>query len=217
MGALVLNPEFAMNPDPRCACVLLLDTSASMAGAAMDELNAGLRAFQTDIQEDSLARRRLEIAIVTFGGTVRTVQEFVSAGFFQAPELVPEGGTPMGQAVAQGLQMVRARKDEYKAAGVSYYQPWVFLITDGTPTDEWKSAAEMVRQEQARKGVNFFAIGVNNADMGVLKSFTDRTLKLNGLSFRELFLWLSQSQKGISRSRTDEQTALPAVTFGSPA
>lgn len=217
MGALVLNPEFAMNPDPRCACVLLLDTSTSMAGAAMEELNAGLRTFQTDIQEDSLARRRLEIAIVSFGGTVRTVQDWVSAGFLQAPTLVADGGTPMGQAVAQGLQMVRARKEEYKAAGISYYQPWVFLITDGAPTDEWKSAAEMVRQETARRGVNFFAIGVNNADMDVLKSFTDRTLKLNGLSFRELFLWLSQSQKGISRSKTDEQTALPAVTFGSPA
>ncbi len=217
VSALALNPEFAINPDPRCACVLLLDTSGSMAGAAIEELNAGLRAFQKDIQEDSLAKRRLEIAIVTFGGVVRTVQDWVSAGLFQAPTLEPQGGTPMGQAVAQGVQMVRARKEEYKAAGISYYQPWVFLITDGSPTDEWRSAAEMVRQETARRGLNFFAIGVNSADMETLKSFTDRTLKLNGLSFRELFLWLSQSQKGISRSKTEEQTALPAVTFGSPA
>ncbi len=217
MTALALNPEFAINPDPRCACVMLLDTSGSMAGAPIEELNAGLRAFQADIQEDGLAKRRVEVAIVTFGGTVRTVQDWVSAGSFQAPLLVPEGGTPMGQAMAQGVQMVKARKQAYKEAGLSYYQPWVFLITDGTPTDEWHSAAELVRRETAARGLNFFAVGVNNADMSALKTITDRTLKLNGLSFRELFLWVSQSQKGISRSKTDEQTPLAPVTFGSPA
>ncbi len=216
MTALTLHPEFAINPDPRCACVLLLDTSGSMAGAPIDELNAGIHALQTDIQEDVLAKRRTEIAVVTFGGTVKTVQDWVSAGAFQAPTLLPEGGTPMGQAIAQGVQMVKARKQEYKEAGLSYYRPWIFLITDGAPTDEWHSAAELVRKETAARGLSFFAVGVNNADMNTLKAITDRALKLNGLSFRELFLWFSQSQKSISRSRTDEQAALPAVTFGSP-
>lgn len=217
MTALTLNPEFAINPDPRCACVLLLDTSGSMAGPAIDELNAGLRAFQADIQEDALTKRRLEIAIVTFGGTVDVVQDWVSAGAFQAPTLIPRGGTPMGQAIAQAVQMVKARKGEYKEAGISYYQPWVFLITDGEPTDEWRSAADLVRKETAARGLTFFAVAVNNANTETLKVITDRTLKLNGLSFRELFLWVSQSQKNISRSKTDEQTALPGVTFGSPA
>ncbi len=211
-----LLPEFAMNPDPRCACVLLLDTSGSMAGAPIDELNAGLRVFQTDVQDDYLARRRLEIAVVTFGGTVTTVLDWVSAGQYEAPLLTPAGGTPMGEAVSRGLAMVNARKQEYKQAGISYYRPWIFLITDGAPSDEWHKVAETVRQESARKALNFFAVGVNNADMNTLEAFTDRTLKLNGLSFRELFLWLSQSSKSISRSRTDEQAALPAVTFGSP-
>lgn len=217
MTALTLNPEFAINPDPRCACVLLLDTSGSMAGPAIDELNAGLSAFQADIQEDALTKRRLEIAIVTFGGTVDVVQDWVSAGAFQAPTLMPRGGTPMGQAIAQAVQMVKARKGEYKEAGISYYQPWVFLITDGGPTDEWRSAADLVRKETAARGLTFFAVAVNNANTETLKAITDRTLKLNGLSFRELFLWVSQSQKNISRSKTDEQTALPGVTFGSPA
>ena len=82
-----LNPEFAANPDPRCACVLLLDTSGSMNGAPIEALNAGLQAFQSDIQEDALAKRRVEIAIVTFGGVVQTVQDFVSASGFSAPAL----------------------------------------------------------------------------------------------------------------------------------
>ena len=38
--------EFADNPEPRCPCLLLLDTSGSMAGAPIAELNAGLVTFK---------------------------------------------------------------------------------------------------------------------------------------------------------------------------
>ena len=83
-----IDPEFASNPDPRCACVLLLDTSYSMSGPPIDSLNDGLKAFQQDLQEDALARRRVEIAIVTFGkGGYQTLQDFTSAGQFAAPTL----------------------------------------------------------------------------------------------------------------------------------
>src|SRR5262245_13508406 len=61
------NVEFAENPDPRCPCVLLLDTSGSMEGVPIAALNEGLGAFQKDIKEDTLAQRRTEIALVTFG------------------------------------------------------------------------------------------------------------------------------------------------------
>ncbi|ADW70947.1 vWA domain-containing protein [Granulicella tundricola] len=213
----MLNLEFATNPDPRCACIFLLDTSGSMKGAPIDALNEGLRSFEHDIQDDALARRRVEIAIITFGGITRQIQPWVSAGAFQAPVLTTGGGTPMGEAMYEGVRMINIRKAEYKAAGLSYYQPWVFLITDGTPTDEWLQAAAVVRRETAARGLTFFAVGVGDADMDTLKAITDRVLKLDGLSFRELFLWVSASQKGISRSKADEQTALPAVTFGSPA
>ena len=211
-----LNPEFAANPDPRVACVLLLDTSGSMSGAAIDALNQGLKAFELDIQEDALAKRRVEIAIVTFGGSVQKIQDFISAGSFVAPTLVAEGKTPMGEAIALGIKLVKDRKAEYKTSGVLYYQPWIFLITDGEPTDEWQSAAQMVQAEVSAKALTFFAVGVEGANMQILSDITPRTLKLPGLKFKELFIWLSQSQKRVSGSKVGEQTALPAIGFGSP-
>ena len=213
---MAIDLELATNPDPRCACLLLLDTSGSMAGAPLDALNAGLKAFQNDLQEDGLARQRVEIAIVTFGGHVTTVQEFISAREFTAPYLSANGGTPMGEAILSGIQMVKHRKQTYKDNGVPYYQPWVFLITDGGPTDEWKQAAETVRRESAAKSLTFFAVAVNEANTDTLKAITDRVIKLDGIHFRELFLWLSASQKRVSGSKPGEQTALPATSFGSP-
>ena len=38
--------EFADNPEPRCACILLLDTSGSMSGQPINELNLVLGTFK---------------------------------------------------------------------------------------------------------------------------------------------------------------------------
>ena len=214
-----INAEFAVNPDPRCACVLLLDTSGSMQGEPIDALNQGLKAFQQDLQDDLLASRRVEIAIVTFGsGGVRKVHDFVLAGEFRAPTLFAAGETPMGAAINAGLELVTERKAQYKANGVSYYQPWIFMITDGAPTDgeAWIGAAQRTQAAMAAKGLVFFAVGVANANMATLAHITPRALKLDGLKFRELFLWLSQSQKRVSGSKVGEQVAMPKVEFGSP-
>jgi uncharacterized protein YegL len=212
MSRLEEAVEFATNPDPRCPCVLLLDTSYSMHGARIDALNDGLRAFQTDVSDDPLAQRRVEVAVVTFGGGVQTVQEFTTAGQFTAPVLAARGDTPMGAAINRALDLVADRKAAYRANGVAYYRPWVFMLTDGAPTDEWRNAAQRIRQEESANGVAFFAVGVADADMRTLEQIAARTpIKLQGLAFREMFLWLSQSQKRVSASKVGEQTALPPV------
>ena len=85
--------EFAENPEPRCPCVLLLDTSGSMQGAPIKALNEGLRTFQEDLVRDTLAVKRVEVAVVTFNNEVRVVQDFVTVDQFQPPTLVAEGLT----------------------------------------------------------------------------------------------------------------------------
>jgi uncharacterized protein YegL len=205
--------EFATNPEPRCACVLLLDVSGSMAGAPVAALNEGLRAFASDIQTDALARQRVEVAVVTFGGDgVQVEQDFVTAGDYTPATLRSGGGTPMGEAIDRALDLVHARKQTYKANGVAYYRPWVFLITDGEPTDEWRAAAKHVHEAEEANALAFFAVGVDKANLDVLQTIAVRQpLKLRGLQFVELFVWLSQSQRQVSSSRPGDQTALPAV------
>ena len=109
--------EFAENPDQRTPCVLLLDTSSSMAGDPIAELNQGLRVFQQALMDDSLARRRVEVAILTFGGQVNLVQDFVTAERFTPPTLHAEGGTPMGEAIERALDRVAMRKQSAGRGG----------------------------------------------------------------------------------------------------
>ncbi len=184
-----------------------------MRGQPIAELNAGLVAYRDQLTSNSLAAKRVELAIVTFG-PVETKQEFTTASSFVAPILESRHDTPMGAAINLSIDMVTRRKHQYRQNGIAFYRPWIFLITDGAPTDDWQMAADRVRGGEASKAFSFFAVGVQGADMEVLKGITVREpMRLQGLRFSDLFLWLSNSQKAVSHSTPGEQVLLPATSW----
>lgn len=200
--------EFAENPEPRCPCLLVLDVSGSMSGERINQLNMGLRAFEEALKSDSLSARRVEVGIITFG-PVQVYQDFVGATQFRAPTLEVEGATPMGEAIEAAIDLLRKRKNVYRQAGVSYYRPWIFLITDGEPTDDTRNAAMAVLNGEERKEFMFHAVGVEDANLDALARIAKRRpVKLKGLAFREMFAWLSSSLSAQSRSNPGDAVAL---------
>jgi uncharacterized protein YegL len=180
-----------------------------MGGEPIAQLNEGLRAYKDELVADSLALKRVEVAVVTFGGAVETVCDFTIAEEFQPPCLTAGGDTPMGMAISRGVDMLQRRKGVYRSAGLAYFRPWVFLITDGAPTDEWRPAAQRVREGEKDKAFVFFAVGVEGANFDVLRQICAREpLKLQGLRFRDLFQWLSASQRSLSHSTPGEQGSI---------
>ncbi|WP_129780361.1 vWA domain-containing protein [Peristeroidobacter soli] len=210
---------FIDNPENRCPCVLVLDTSGSMQGRPIEELNEGLAQFKRELLTDEMAAKRVEVGIVGFG-PVQILHSFTTPDAFVPPTLVASGDTPMGAAITQAISMVEQRKSECRQFGIAYYRPWIFLITDGAPTDAWQEAAASLRQGQKEKKFQFFAVGVQGANMDILKQIAgpERSpLMLKGLQFRELFSWLSNSLSAKSRSQVgNEEVAVenPASPTG---
>ena len=198
--------EFAENPEPRCPCVLLLDTSGSMRGDPIAALNQGLVHFKEELAKDPLAARRVELAVVSFDNEVKVLQDFVTVEQFTPPTLTAQGQTFMGSAM-------------HRTNGIAYSRPWVFMITDGEPQGEPESvvqqASQRLKTDETNKRVAFFAVGVEGANMARLTEIVVRTpVKLIGLNFVEMFVWLSRSMEKVAQSKTDEQVALPPPGWG---
>jgi len=210
--------EIAYPQQPHCPTILLLDTSGSMnISNKINDLNSGIKTFKEEIEKDDLARKRIDLAVVAFGQSVRVVSGFTSIEEFEPEELVADGLTPMGSAIKKSIDMLEARKDEYKTEGIDYYRPWIFMITDGEPTDMkegdelWNETVNAVHKGEKEGKFLFFTVGVDEADMDTLKLISPPNrapIKLKENHFNEMFIWLSRSQTKVSASKVGEQVVL---------
>lgn len=209
-----MNLEHTINPDPRCPVILLLDTSSSMQGEAIAQLNQGIISFQQEIYEDRKASRRVEVAIVSFGSSVTLQQPFIQAREFQPPTLTANGSTPMGAGMTIALEELKRRRIDLQNSGIGCYRPWIVLITDGEPNDEgWQTAAARIRQEVDNDQVFLFIVAVDDANMDILRQIAHPEFspaKLNGYDFRGLFGFLSGALIQVSTGEVGDQITVKA-------
>ena len=93
------------------------------------------------------------------------------------------------------------------------------MITDGEPQGEpaqlVQQAAQRIKADEEKKRVAVFAVGVEGANMSKLEQVVVRKpVKLIGLNFVEMFVWLSRSTQAVSHSQVDDQVALPPPGWG---
>jgi uncharacterized protein YegL len=204
------------NTNQRLPCVLVLDGSSSMAGSPIEELNAGLRLLEDELKKDDIASQRVQLLVIRFGGDgqVEVLSDWKDAMDFQAPTITANGLSPMGEASRLALAKLEEQKARYRANGVKYNRPWLFLLTDGEATDDgWELAAADCRAaEQANKLV-IFGIGAGDANLDKLGRFSIRKpMRLQGVKYREMFLWLSSSASSASKAAQGSNVQLPPPT-----
>ncbi len=194
--------EFADNANERTPCVLVLDCSGSMRGEPIKQLNIGLKALEKELKEDIDASSRVQLLIIKAFGKdeIEISSDWIDAMNFTAPEMVAGGLTPLGKAMETALKKIEEQKDLYDNCGITSKRPWIFLISDGEPTDyDWESIAKKCCEAQKNKKVIVHTVGTEGANLDKLGKFSIISPKrLSGLKFTEFFLWLSRSVSCIS-------------------
>lgn len=201
------SDDLIINPAPRCACILLLDTSQSMRGLPIESLNVGVKQFFDELVKDEIAQQSVEVAIITFGGPPKLVLGFKTCEKVVAPQFEASGATPMGDAVNLALKELSRRLMQYEAKGVSRYRPLFILMTDGqptddkgNPTDDYKAAAAKLRtlaikDHRDATGVQVCCVAIGDgANLGILSEFgpPDRApIRILPGEFGKLFKWFS--------------------------
>ena len=216
MSLILEDRELAINPNPRVPIVIALDTSGSMIGNKIDELNKGVNLFIDTILEDEITRFSADIAILTFGQNVNKVLDFGDAENIKLHQLTAGGGTPMGGAVLEALSMLEDRKKQYKKNGVTYWQPWLIVMTDGAATDGSMQLVDKVKEAAVKtnklvqdKKLSLFSIIIEPGTSQELETFGGKLAPLDGVKFEEFFQWLSQSVSVVSESTPGTGFKLP--------
>ncbi|UKJ75381.1 vWA domain-containing protein [Azospirillum brasilense] len=212
-----LIPDVALkrNKAERLPCVVVVDGSLSMGqSGAIADLNEGLKLLAADLKDDDDACDAVQIAIIRMGDDdqVETLIPFTDAADFLAPAVRANGSTPLGKAVDMAMSMIEDQKQRYRQAGVTYKRPWLFVMSDGEPTDEIQEVASRARQAQDDKKFILWAIGIGRqVNLGPLSQFCtpDRQpVRLEQSKFKEMFKWMSESAKSGSKKASGQQVSM---------
>ncbi|MEM7539517.1 MAG: VWA domain-containing protein [Chloroflexota bacterium] len=208
------SAESAENYEQKCLCVLAVDTSGSMYGDPIYELNKGLKGFHEDVKNDKTTADRLEFAIVSFDSQVKNILAPSLVDNFKMPRLQASGTTRLVDGVREAIAIVDARKAWYKSTGQPYFRPWIVLITDGAPNPDQDvhGLSQEIQKGADSKNFFFYGLGVKDADMNMLQQISTQQMppgKLEGLKFTDFFGWLSASMAIVSSSIEGDTKDLP--------
>lgn len=206
-------PEYLVNNrQPRCPIVLLLDTSESMKGEPITMLSKAINEFRSEVAADAIASLRVDLAVISFGGSAQLLHDFASCGSFETPTFSANGGRAIGEAIHLTLDLIEERKELYKSLGIRYFRPWAFLIATGSPDDpDWRQAATSAVQAEEQEKVTFFPVGFGDkVDLQTLGEFSHETsvLRFRSGMFSKLFTWLSVSLHAGSKAIPAEHNLL---------
>lgn len=198
----------------RAKVMLALDVSPSMEGEPIRELNAGVQRFFTEIFETADLRQGLDVGIITFGEGARLIRKPSPLTSPMAPTLETSGMTPMGAALNLALQELREYLLRAGSRRARRLMPWLVVMSDGEPNDEWEEPARIVRNYSLIRELASLPIGVGEgANMEMLTRLTtsDRPpVRLHGLRFTDFFVWLKDSLALTQGARQGSTLALPA-------
>lgn len=227
MNASVQAPDdlFLESAQKRIPCVILLDTSKSMEGDPIAALSQSLPRAKAAIENDNTAKLAVELAVITFGnGGVKCVQDWTVVSNFHPPALSAGGTTPLGDALNLAMNMIDTRKAYYRQNGASYYQPWLWILTDGAPDidEAWKNGSKRVETAVKSRKLAAWALttDAHQESLDRMREIVpaNHVLLLEQMNFEAAFEWLSKSLVRVSRTgnQSESDPLPPQIKLSDP-
>lgn len=178
----------------RLPVYLLLDCSSSMTGQPIEQVRQGLRALLDDLMTEPMALETVYLSVITFHTTAQQVIPLTELMQLKEPEIQANGTTALGAALTLLKECLEKEICKNSEVQKGDWKPYVFLMTDGMPTDSWESIAD---EFKSHKIANIIAFAAGpHANILNLKRITDILLKSEELSpgaLKVFFQWMSQS------------------------
>ncbi|WP_303796754.1 VWA domain-containing protein [Ruminococcus flavefaciens] len=150
----------------------LIDTSGSMKGKKMGELNTVMEELIPEIRRVGEADTEVKVAVLTFSTEVRWMYSNpIPIEDFEWARLRASGVTSMGAAFKE-LNHRMSRNSFLNSPSLSF-APVIFLMTDGYPSDDYKDGLRELQTNSWYKFGLKAALGIGQeANDNILAEFT---------------------------------------------
>lgn len=185
----------------RLPVYLLLDCSGSMAGEPIEAVKQGIKTLIAELKGDPQALETAFLSIITFDSTARQISPLTELMVFKEPQIQAGGATALGGALKVLADCIKSEVRTSTSTQKGDWKPLVFLMTDGSPTDNIDEGIDAVKQVSTG---NIIACAAGaNANPNTLKKITNNVLMMNNLTagdMAQFFAWVSSSIKASSKS-----------------
>jgi uncharacterized protein YegL len=195
----------------RLPVYLLLDTSGSMMGEAIEATKNGLQLLVSNLRTDPYALETAYLSVITFGSEATQIVPLTELTSFQVPNLVASGQTALGKALSLAAQRIDVEVAKTTADAKGDWKPLVFIMTDGVPTDDWRAG---LRDFQAAKPGLVVCCAAGGGETSVLKEISEVVVALDtadSATMKAFFKWVSASISTSSKKVDSGQEEVKGV------
>ena len=189
----------------RLPVYLLLDVSGSMSGEPIEAVKNGVQMMHSALRKDPYALESAFLSVITFESNVKQVIPLTEVAQFQPPTLTAGGGTSLGAALQEIVNCANREVAKSTPEQKGDWKPLVFIMTDGSPTDDVESGVAAFLSY--KWGIIVACAAGQHADETILKRIAgENVVKLDtadSTSIGAFFKWVSSSISASSK-KVDE-------------
>lgn len=178
---------------------ILLDCSESTSPESREQIASAFSILLSRLKSDPYALELVYLSVISFGSNARIELPLTGLVDFERPELAKLGtGRVLGEALAlvtdTAKEEVKKREEEGEQRN---FEPFVFIITAGSPTDDWTKGLKLFKS--CRWG-NVICCATNDADQDILRQVSEGfVIELNSaeeaFNTLDLYSWVEASVK----------------------
>ena len=173
---------------------LLLDTSGSMSGEPIEAVKNGIQVLVSTLRQDPYALETAFLSVITFDSSAKQIVPLTELASFQFPDIHATGTTALGEALTLLAKCIESEVEKTTAEQKGDWKPLVFLMTDGSPTDNWQKGLSDLKK--VTTGIIVACAAGPNANTNDLKQITEVVVQLDtadSATINAFFKWVSGS------------------------
>ncbi len=167
-----------------------------MVGDELSRMERGLGLLVQDLRTDPHALETVHVSVIAFAGLAKTIAPMTDLPAFYPPRLPLGGGTSLGRALELLMSEIDNKVVQTRPDKKGDWKPVVYLFTDGSPTDDYRSAVNKWLKSYSNKATMIVVALGQNAESPVLHEISDNVLIFKGdseVDFKSFIDWVTAS------------------------